>query len=248
MPYCLVTGGGSGIGRLSAIALARAKWTVAIVGRREGQLEQVAEECRTVGGDAYPCAGDISDPIRCAEIFSAIFERFGRLDMLFNNAGVATLGAALEDVTLSDWNASLAVNLTGAFLCTQHAIRIMKRQNPKGGRIINNGSLSAHVPRPLAAPYTVTKHGISGLTRAIALEGRLHDIACTQIDIGNAATDMTAGFDAGMLQADGSIATEPRIDARHIGDLVVHIAGLPLAVSVPNATIMATKMPYIGRG
>ena len=242
----LVTGAGSGIGRAAAIALAGAGFAVVLAGRRQALLDGGVAEA---GGDAVAVACDVRDPASVASLFAEIESRFGRLDLLFNNAGVSTPAVRLEDVTLQDWAAVLETNLTGAFLCTQEAIRIMKRQVPRGGRIINNGSISASVPRPLSAPYTAAKHGVTGLTRSTSLDGRVYDIACGQIDIGNAATEMTESRPTlGTIQADGSMSTEPTIDTSHVARAVVYMATLPLDANVQFMTVMATKMPFIGRG
>ena len=244
----LVTGAGSGIGRAAALGLLDAGWTVAVVGRRQEQLEAT----RKLAGDAkergLPLAGDIGNPVDVDRIFAGLAEAFGRLDLLFNNAGTGAPPVPLEDLTYEQWQGVVDVNLTGAFLCTQHAFRLMKNQTPKGGRIINNGSISAYVPRPNSAPYTATKHAITGLTRSASLDGRRHDIAVGQIDIGNAATDMTERMTAGVPQADGRMAVEPRMDVAHVASAVVYMASLPLDANVQFMTVMATKMPYIGRG
>ncbi len=242
----LVTGAGSGIGRAAAVALAGAGFTVVLAGRRREPLEATAE---TSGSDAVALTCDVRDPESVAALFAGIDARFGRLDLLFNNAGVGAPAAQLEDVTLEEWDSVLGTNLTGAFLCTQEAFRIMKRQTPRGGRIINNGSISASVPRPRSAPYTAAKHGITGLTRSTSLDGRSYDIACGQIDIGNAATEMTEPMTTtGVLQADGTVEREPTIDASHVARAVVYMATLPLDANVQFLTVMATKMPFIGRG
>ena len=243
----LVTGAGSGIGRAVAIALARAGFHVFLAGRRITELERTAA-LAVPHASMFPVRADVTDPASVSELCSEIQNRFGRLDLLFNNAGANAPAIPLEDLTMEQWNAVVAVNLTGAFLCAQAAIRIMKNQLPRGGRIVNNGSLSAYVPRPNSAPYTATKHAISGLTKSISLDGRKHDIACGQIDIGNAATEMTERMNSGVLQADGSTAIEPRIDPKIVADAVVYMAGLPLDANVQFMTVMATKMPFIGRG
>jgi NADP-dependent 3-hydroxy acid dehydrogenase YdfG len=244
----MVTGAGSGIGRAVALGLAGAGYAVVLAGRRRERLEAVAEAVRGQGGEALPVAADVADPDAVAGLFAATRDAYGRLDVLFNNAGVFTPGVPVDEVTLADWRASVDVNLTGAFLCTQGAFRLMKAQDPRGGRIINNGSIAAQVPRPNSAPYTATKHAMTGLTRATSLDGRAHDIACGQIDVGNAATEMTEGFGHGARQADGSIRPEPVMDAAHVAQAVVYMAGLPLSANVQFMTVMATKMPYIGRG
>lgn len=241
----VVTGGGSGIGRAVALALARADWRVVIAGRRQSALTAV---CAEQPANFLAVATDVSDEASVRNLFDQTEARFGRLDLLFNNAGTATHPTALADVSLADWSAVVAVNVTGAFLCAREAFRRMAAQSPQGGRIINNGSLSAHVPRPHSAPYTVSKHAITGLTRTLSLEGRAYDIACGQIDIGNAATSMTSGIAAGSLQADGRTAPEPTMDVAHVAATVVHMASLPLDANVQFLTVMATKMPFIGRG
>lgn len=244
-PVAMVTGAGSGIGRAVALGLGRAGYALVLTGRRSEPLESLAEE---IGGGAIAVAADVTDPDSVAALFTRVGEVFGRLDVLFNNAGVFTPAVAIDEIAIEDWRASLDTNLTGAFLCTQAAFRMMKAQVPRGGRIINNGSIAAHVPRPNSAPYTATKHAITGLTRSTSLDGRAHDIACGQIDIGNAETDMTRAFATGARQADGSMKPEPVMDARHVADAVVYMAGLPLSANVQFMTVMATTMPYIGRG
>jgi NAD(P)-dependent dehydrogenase (short-subunit alcohol dehydrogenase family) len=241
----IVTGGGSGVGRAVALELARAGWRVVIAGRRKAALAAV---CAERPDDFLAVATDVSDENSVCALFAQAVSRFGRVDLLFNNAGLATPPSAVSEITLDDWSSVIAVNVTGAFLCAREAFRRMAAQTPRGGRIINNGSLSAHVPRPHSAPYTVSKHAITGLTRALSLEGRAHDIACGQIDIGNAATSMTAGIAAGSLQADGNMAPEPTIDVGHVAATVVHMASLPLDANIQFLTVMATKMPFIGRG
>jgi NAD(P)-dependent dehydrogenase (short-subunit alcohol dehydrogenase family) len=240
----VVTGAGSGIGRVVARGLLDSGWAVALAGRRADALEATA--------DARPGAlvvpTDVRSPESVAALFARITEHAGRVDLLFNNAGVFGPSAAFGDVAFGDWQAVVETNLNGAFLCAQAAFRVMRDQRPRGGRIINNGSISAHVPRPRAAAYTATKHAITGLTKAIALDGRAYDVACGQIDIGNAATEMTDAMAAGVLQADGSVAPEPRMDARHVADAVLTMARLPLDANVQFMTILATKMPYVGRG
>jgi NAD(P)-dependent dehydrogenase (short-subunit alcohol dehydrogenase family) len=242
----LVTGAGSGIGRASSIALAAAGFMVVLAGRRQEPLEEAAASAGN-GSVAITC--DVRDPGMVASLFDEIDERFARLDLLFNNAGIGPPGVLLEDLELDDWRTVVDTNLTGAFLCTQHAFRIMKRQIPRGGRIINNGSISASVPRPNSAAYTATKHAVTGLTKSTSLDGREFDIACGQIDIGNAATDLTERFrTAGALQPDGSTLTEPTIDVDHVARAVVYMATLPLDANVQSMTVMATKMPFVGRG
>jgi NAD(P)-dependent dehydrogenase (short-subunit alcohol dehydrogenase family) len=242
----LVTGGGTGIGRAAAIALAKAGFTVVVAGRRHEPIYATAQEA---GQDALALTCDVRDGTSVAGVFAEIDARFGRLDVLFNNAGVGAPAVPLEDLDLEQWRAVIETNVTGAFLCTQEAFRLMKRQSPRGGRIINNGSISASVPRPLSAPYTAAKHAITGLTRSTSLDGRAYDIACGQIDIGNAATDLTEPMrTTGVLQADGSRALEPTMDVAHVAEAIVYMARLPLAANVQFMTVMATKMPYIGRG
>jgi NAD(P)-dependent dehydrogenase (short-subunit alcohol dehydrogenase family) len=242
----LVTGAGSGIGRAVALALAGEGYGVVLAGRRAAALAQTAALAPGTAMLAMPT--NVADAASVAALFAATQEKFGRLDLLFNNAGISAISTSLEDIAYEQWKAVVDVNLTGAFLCTQEAFRMMKNQEPRGGRIINNGSISAHVPRPNSAPYTATKHAITGLTRSTALDGRKFDIACGQIDIGNAGTNMTARMSVGVPQADGSLAVEPTIDPQHIARAVAYMASLPLDANVPFITVMATKMPYIGRG
>jgi NAD(P)-dependent dehydrogenase (short-subunit alcohol dehydrogenase family) len=244
----LVTGAGSGIGRSVALALMREGYAVVLAGRRQEQLDATAQAGEGSGGRALAVATDVSDPAAVKALFARTKEEFGRLDLLFNNAGTGAPPVPVEDLTYEQWQAVVAVNLTGPFLCTQEAIRLMKDQDPRGGRIINNGSISAHVPRPNSAPYTATKHAITGLTRSTSLDGRKYDIACGQIDIGNAATDMTERMTGGVAQADGSMRPEPRMDVEHVASTIVFMAGLPLESNVQFVTVMATKMPFIGRG
>jgi NAD(P)-dependent dehydrogenase (short-subunit alcohol dehydrogenase family) len=242
----LVTGAGSGIGRASAVALAGAGLTVVLAGRRREALERAASE---TGPDALALTCDVREPAAVSALFAEIGARFGRLDVLFNNAGVGAPAVPLEDLDLEAWRAVIETNVTGAFLCTQEAFRIMKRQDPRGGRIINNGSISASVPRPLSAPYTAAKHAVRGLTKSTSLDGRAYDIACGQIDIGNAATDLTESFrTSGALQPDGTIRLEPTIDVADVARAVVYMATLPLDANVQFMTVMATKMPFVGRG
>jgi len=243
----IVTGGGSGVGKHSALAMLQDGYSVTIAGRRPGPLEETVKE---VGADARMLAvpTDVGDPGSVKALFAKTIDAFGRLDVLFNNAGGGAPRVPFEDLTYEQWQIVVDSNLTGTFLCTQEAFKIMKSQSPIGGRIINNGSVSAHTPRPDSAPYTATKHGITGLTKAVSLDGRKYDIACGQIDIGNAATDMTARMAEGTLQPDGSIKTEPTFDAKHVAETVLYMANLPLDTNVQFITIMATKMPYIARG
>ncbi|UMY16309.1 SDR family oxidoreductase [Methylobacterium organophilum] len=244
----LVTGAGSGLGREVALGLAQAGWRLALAGRRPEPLEALAAEIAEQGGEALARPADVGDPQSVEALFAEIGRHFGRLDLLFNNAGIFTPAATVDEVRIEDWLASVQINLTGAFLCTRAAFAMMRAQDPQGGRIINNGSIAAHVPRPMSAPYSATKHAITGLTRATALDGRAFDIACGQIDIGNAETDMTRAFGQGARQADGSIKPEAVMAARHVAEAVVYMAGLPLSANVPFMTVMATKMPYLGRG
>jgi len=244
----LVTGAGSGIGRAAALRLQGDGYAVALAGRRAEALEETASAASAGGGEMLVVPTDVGDAAAVAVLFSETKARFGRLDVLFNNAGMAAPPVPMEDLEPAQWQAVVDVNLTGCFLCAQEAIRIMKAQDPKGGRIINNGSISAHVPRPNTAPYTATKHAITGLTRSIALDGRQHDIACSQIDIGNALTELAAAFTKGVPQADGSIKAEATMDVGHVADTVLYMANLPLEANVLFTTIMATKMPFVGRG
>lgn len=243
----LVTGAGSGVGRATALAFQRAGFCVVLAGRRAEELKSTADQGGP-GPAMLPVPTDISRPDSIKLLFAAITREFGRLDVLFNNAGVSAPGVPFDDLTLEQWKSVVNVNLTGAFLCAQSAFRLMKNQTPRGGRIINNGSISAHVPRPNSAPYTATKHGITGLTRSLSLDGRAFDIACGQIDIGNAATEMTERMAEGVPQADGTRRPEPRINVEHVADAVVYMASLPLEANVQFMTLMATKMPFIGRG
>jgi NAD(P)-dependent dehydrogenase (short-subunit alcohol dehydrogenase family) len=242
-----VTGAGSGIGRAVALALLAAGYAVVLGGRRKHALEE-SVSLAPAGCEALTVPTDVADEASVMNLFRAVSVQFGRLDFLFNNAGIAAPPIAFDDLTLEQWNAVVSVNLTGAFLCARAAFRQMREQQPQGGRIVNNGSLSAHVPRPLSAPYTATKHAISGLTKSISLDGRPFNIVCGQIDIGNAATHMTSQISQGALQANGSLLEEPTMDVRHVADAVVQMANLPLEANVQFMTIMATKMPYIGRG
>jgi NAD(P)-dependent dehydrogenase (short-subunit alcohol dehydrogenase family) len=244
----LVTGAGSGIGRAVSLKLQSAGYSVVLAGRRAAPLEETAAGRHPSGGGMLPVPTDVGRPDSVRALFARAKEAYGRLDLLFNNAGTGAPGVPMEDLTYEQWSKVVAVNLTGAFVCAQEAIRMMKVQTPRGGRIINNGSISAHVPRPNSAPYTATKHAITGLTKCISLDGRPFDIACGQIDIGNAATEMTARMAKGVPQADGSIRIEDRIDVDHVAEAVLYMANLPLGANVQFMTIMATKMPYIGRG
>ena len=244
----IVTGGGTGIGKHSALALLEDGYSVALAGRRAGPLATTVQEAGEASERALAVPTDVGDPASVAALFSRTIEAFGRLDVLFNNAGHGAPGVPLEDLTYEQWKGVLDANLTGTFLCTQEAIRIMKSQTPMGGRIINNGSISAHVPRPNSAPYTATKHAVTGLTRSTSLDGRKYNIACGQIDIGNAATPMTQGMQRGVPQASGEVAVEPTFDVKHVADSVLYMANLPLDANVQFITIMATKMPFIGRG
>jgi len=244
----IVTGAGTGIGRAVAIGFLEDGYSVVLAGRRAALLEETARDAGPEGPHALVVPTDVSDPTSVRALFAATRDTFGRLDVLFNNAGVTTRGAPLEELTVEQWKSVVDVNLTGAFLCTQQAFLLMKDQQPQGGRIINNGSISAYSPRPHSAPYTATKHAITGLTKSSSLDGRRFNIACGQIDIGNAATDMTATFAAGVLQANGRTATEPRLDVAHVVRAVIYMASLPLDANVQFMTVMATKMPFIGRG
>ena len=244
----LVTGAGSGIGRAVSLGLQSAGYSVVLAGRRAAELEKTAALGQASQGKMLPVPTDVSHPESVRALFARIKETFGRLDLLFNNAGTGAPAISMEDLSYEQWNKVVGVNLTGAFLCAQEAIRLMKAQNPSGGRIINNGSISAHTPRPNSAPYTTTKHAILGLTKCISLDGRKYGIACGQVDIGNAATEMTERMTAGVLQADGTNMIEPRMDVRHVADAVVYMASLPLEANVQFLTVMATNMPFIGRG
>ncbi|HUN90935.1 MAG TPA: SDR family oxidoreductase [Burkholderiaceae bacterium] len=244
----MVTGAGTGIGRAAVQAFHGAGYRVVLAGRNRERLERVVAELGAAPDRALAVACDVSDPDSVSALFARTRAEFGRLDVLFNNAGVGAPSIPLEELTFAQWNAVVGANLTGAFLCTQAAFRLMKDQAPRGGRIINNGSISAHAPRPRSAPYTATKHAITGLTKSTALDGRAYDIACGQIDIGNAATEMTERMAAGILQADGSLRVEPRMDVAHVGRAVLQMAELPLETNVLFMTIMATKMPFVGRG
>ena len=244
----LVTGAGTGIGKAVALAFLQEGYRVTLTGRRKELLEQTVTEAGTVAGQALIVPTDVRDPASVRALFTTTKEAFGRLDVLFNNAGVSAPGIPLEDLSYEQWQAVVDTNLTGAFLCTQEAFKIMKSQDPRGGRIINNGSISAHAPRPNSAPYTATKHAMTGLTKSTALDGRQYDIACGQIDIGNALTEMAAVMTRGVPQANGSLAVEAVMDVQHVARAVLHMADLPLDTNVLFMTIMATKMPFVGRG
>jgi NAD(P)-dependent dehydrogenase (short-subunit alcohol dehydrogenase family) len=244
--FAVVTGGGSGIGRAAALALAKDGWRVAITGRREDAL---LETSKLAAPDAIlPIRADVGQPGDVRELFAQVRKEFGRLDLLFNNAGIGAPAMPMEDLSFEQWSAVVAVNLTGSFLCAQEAIRLMKAQTPRGGRIINNGSISAHAPRPQSVAYTATKHAITGLTKTISLDGRAHDICCGQIDIGNAATDLTERMAAGIIQPNGTKMVEPRMDVEDVARAIVYMAGLSLDSNVQFMTVMATKMPFVGRG
>ena len=244
----LVTGAGSGIGRAVSLALHENGWAVVLAGRRANELEKTAAQAKHSDGRMLAVPTDVSKPEAVRALFSKIKEAFGRLDLLFNNAGTGAPAVPMEDLTFEQWTSAVDVTLTGAFLCAQEAIRIMKAQNPRGGRIINNGSISAHAPRPNSAPYTATKHAVTGLTKCISLDGRKYDIACGQIDIGNAATELTERMAAGIIQANGTIMPEARLDLKHVCEAVLYMANLPLDANVQFMTVMATKMPFVGRG
>lgn len=246
--FAAVTGAGSGIGRAAATALANAGFTVALIGRREEPLLETKETISIAGGEGHVFPADVSDEASIEHAFSRIAQEFGRLDVLFNNAGRNAGAVPLEDYNLDFWNDVVATNLTGVFLCARAAWRLMKTQTPQGGRIINNGSISAHSPRPNTIAYTATKHAVTGITKSLALDGRRFNIACSQIDIGNAATPLTERMTRGVLQADGSMAPETRMDVTHVANAIVHMASLPLEANVLNMTIMATAMPFVGRG
>jgi len=244
----LITGAGSGIGKHSALALARAGYDIALAGRRLERLQETAAKIEALGRKALTVPTDVGDPQSVSGLFAAIRDTFGRLDLLFNNAGTGAPPVPMEDLTYQQWKRVLDANLTGTFLCTQEAFRIMKAQSPCGGRIINNGSISAHAPRPFSAPYTATKHGVTGLTKSTSIDGRAYDIACSQIDIGNAGTEMTARMSKGVPQANGDVVPEPTMNVEHVADAIVYIARLPLDANVQFMTVMATKMPFVGRG
>jgi len=244
----LVTGAGSGIGRAVSLALHSDGYAVVLAGRRVRELEKTVAQTDQSENRMLVVQTDVTKPDEVRSLFAKAKDAFGRLDLLFNNAGVSTPPVPMEDLTFKQWTEAVDVNLTGAFLCAQQAIKIMKAQQPPGGRIINNGSISAHAPRPNSAPYTATKHAITGLTKCISLDGRKYDIACGQIDIGNAATEMTEPMAAGVAQANGTMAVEPRMNLKHVCDAVLYMANLPLEANVQFMTVMATKMPFIGRG
>ena len=244
----VVTGAGTGIGKAAAVALSKNGYRVAFAGRRREPLEQAIAEAGPPQGSAIAVPTDVTDPASVRALFARVRETFGRVDVLFNNAGVGAPGVNLEDLTFEQWKSVVDTNLTGAFLCTQQAMLIMKEQVPRGGRIINNGSISAHAPRPNSAPYTSTKHAITGLTKSTSLDGRKYDIACGQIDIGNAHTELAARMAKGVPQANGQIAVEPLMDVQHVAGAVVYMASLPLEANVQFMTVMATKMPFVGRG
>ena len=243
----VVTGAGSGIGKAAALALLEAGYRVALAGRRADLLDAVVLESGA-GARALALPTDVTRPEAVAALFASVRQAYGRVDLLFNNAGANAPGVPFEELSYQDWSAVVAVNLTGMFLCAQAAFRIMKDQDPRGGRIINNGSISAHAPRPDSAPYTATKHAVTGLTKSISLDGRKYDIACGQIDVGNALTDLAARMAKGVKQAAGNVAAEPMMDVRQVAAAVVHMASLPLETNVQFMTIMATKMPFVGRG
>lgn len=244
----LVTGAGSGIGRQIALALLREGYGVTLAGRRREPLEETVRLAGEFGGQALVVPADVSDPASVQALFAQAVRHFGRLDLLFNNAGIFAPPMSIEELSVAQWKSAVDINLTGVFLCTQEAFKIMKVQTPRGGRIINNGSISAHAPRPFSASYTATKHAITGLTKSTSLDGRRYDIACGQIDIGNAATDMTQRMQQGTLQADGSTRVEPTMDAAHVAKAILYMDSLPLDANVQFMTVMATKMPFVGRG
>lgn len=244
----LVTGAGSGIGRAVSLAFHSAGFSVVLAGRRAAELERTAALAKPSEGKMLSVPTDVSKPDSVRALFATTKEAFGRLDVLFNNAGIGAPGVPMEDLTFEQWSKVVGVNLTGAFLCAQEAIKLMKAQQPRGGRIINNGSISAHTPRPNSAPYTATKHGMTGLTKCISLDGRNYDIACGQIDIGNAVTKMTERMSAGVPQPDGTRKVEARMDVQHVAEAVLYMASLPLNANVQFMTVMATQMPFVGRG
>jgi NAD(P)-dependent dehydrogenase (short-subunit alcohol dehydrogenase family) len=244
----LITGAGTGVGRAAVLALASAGYAITLVGRRRGPLEEVAEEAAVIGAKTLVAIADVSKPDEVRAAFDSTVKTFGRLDVVFNNAGVGAPAIPLEDLTFEQWKTVVDINLTGVFLCIQESFRVMKAQTPRGGRIINNGSVSSHAPRPNSAPYTSTKHAVMGLTKSASLDGRKYDIACGQIDIGNAATEMAMKMATGVPQADGSIKVEPLMDVKHVGETILYMANMPLEANVQFVTIMATKMPFVGRG
>lgn len=244
----VVTGAGSGIGRAAALALLGAGWHVALAGRRADALETTIAQAGEAGGRCLAVPTDVGDAASVAALFAAVKEKWGRCDLLFNNAGRGSPAVDFDEISHEDWFGVVAANLNGAFLCAQEAYRMMKHQEPRGGRIINNGSISAYAPRPGSAPYTATKHAIGGLTKSLSLDGRKWDIACGQIDVGNAATEMTDRMTKGVPQANGTMMVEPRMDVRHVGEAVLHMASLPLDANIQFMTVMATKMPFVGRG
>jgi NAD(P)-dependent dehydrogenase (short-subunit alcohol dehydrogenase family) len=244
----LVTGAGSGIGRACALTLAQHGYSVVLAGRRQAALDEVAQAAQQAGGDALAVACDVTNADSVAALFNTVRERYGRLDVLFNNAGRGNSPVDIDQLAVDEWRSVVDTNLTGVFLCTREAFGLMKTQSPRGGRIINNGSISAHAPRPFSIAYTATKHAITGLTKSVSLDGRRYDIVCGQIDIGNAETEMAARMARGVPQANGEIAIEPLMDVQHVADAVLHMAELPLSANVQFMTIMATKMPYVGRG
>jgi NAD(P)-dependent dehydrogenase (short-subunit alcohol dehydrogenase family) len=244
----LVTGAGSGVGRAVALALVKEGYSVVLAGRRAEALQETASLAAGMAGEAFPVPTDLTDRASIAALFEATKAKYGRLDVLFNNAGVGAPAIPLEELTFEQWTSVVDTNLSAVFYCTQEAFTIMKDQSPRGGRIINNGSVSAHAPRPNSAPYTATKHAVAGLTKATSLDGRKYDIACGEIDIGNAATPMTERMKGGVMQADGSIKPEPTMDVAHVASAVVYMASLPLDANVQTITVMATKMPFVGRG
>lgn len=248
MKVAIITGAGSGIGKYTSIALLKKGFNVVLCGRTATKLEQTVMDAGPTAASALVIPTDITQVGEVQALFAKVKSEFGRLDLLFNNAGTNIPGVLLEEVTIEQWNQVIATNLTGSFLCTQEAFNLMKAQQPQGGRIINNGSISAHSPRPNSAPYTASKHAITGLTKSTALDGRKYNIICSQIDIGNALTDMAARMTKGVPQADGSMAIEPTMNVTHVADAIAHLAELPLEVNIPFMTILASKMPYVGRG
>ena len=244
----VVTGAGSGIGRSATLALLNEGYSVVLAGRSIDSLKKTLEEVENLSKQTLIVPTNVADPNSVKKLFNKTKDRFGRLDLLFNNAGISAPSIPLEELTYKQWQNVIDVNLTGAFICIQEAFKIMKNQKPKGGRLINNGSISAHVPRPFSSPYTATKHAITGLTRSTSLDGRPYDIACGQIDIGNAATEMTISMEDGIIQANGKIEVEPRMNVENVANAVVHMANLPLDANVLFMTVMATKMPFVGRG